>query len=126
MALIDGEPFSRRVIGCAIEVHRTLGPGLLESIYEACLRIELEQQGLALQRQRQIPVIYKGQTLDGALRPDLIVEQTLLVEVKAVHTILPIHDAQLLTYLKVSGLHTGLLLNFNEPRLIDGVRRRLL
>jgi GxxExxY protein len=126
MALIDGEPFSRRVIGCAIEVHRTLGPGLLESIYEACLRIELEQQGLALQRQRQIPVIYKGQTLDGAFRPDLIVEQTLLVEVKAVHTILPIHDAQLLTYLKVSGLHTGLLLNFSEPRLIDGVRRRLL
>jgi GxxExxY protein len=84
MVLMDADPFFRRVIGCVIEVHRTLGPGLLESIYEACLCIELEREGLAFQRQPPLPVIYKGQPLDCNLRPDLIVEQALLVEVKSV------------------------------------------
>lgn len=126
MALLEADPFSRRVIGCAIEVHRTLGPGLLESVYEACLCIELDRTGLEFERQTSIPIVYKDVALDCNLRPDLIVERTLLVEVKSVHAILPVHEAQLHTYLKVSGLPAGLLLNFNEARLIDGVRRRLL
>src|ERR1700743_3565053 len=111
MALIDADPFSRRVIGCAIEVHRTLGPGLLESIYEACLCIEMDKDGLAFQRQPPLPVLYKGQQLNCNLKPDLIVEQALLVEVKSVNAVLPVHEAQLHTYLKISGLTAGLLLN---------------
>lgn len=126
MPLIDTEPYSRRVIGCAIEVHRTLGPGLLESAYETCLCIELEQAGVAFQRQPQLPTVYKGHTLDTGFRPDLIVKQSLLVEVKAVQGILPVHAAQLQTYMKISGVSIGLLLNFNVPRLIDGICRRLL
>jgi len=126
MPLIDADPVSRRVIGCAIEVHRTLGPGLLESVYEACLCIELEQQGLAFQRQPPLPIIYKGRSPDILLKPDLIVEDTLLIEVKSVQAILPVHEAQLHTYLKVSGLSVGLLLNFNAAKMTDGVRRRLL
>jgi GxxExxY protein len=126
MTLIDAEPFSRHVIGCAIEVHRTLGPGLLESIYEACLCLELEQEGLAFQRQPSLPVVYKGRPLDVHFRPDLIIEQRLVVEVKAVPAIIPVHEAQLLTYMKIAGVSAGLLLNFNEVRLVDGIRRRLL
>src|SRR4051794_5117876 len=89
MTLIDADPFSRRVIGCAIEVHRTLGPGPLESIYETCLCIELDREGLAFERQPPLAVTYKGLVLDLNLRPDLIVEQALLVEVKSVQSVLP-------------------------------------
>ncbi len=126
MPLIYAEPYSRRVIGCAIEVHKILGPGLLESIYEGCLCLEQEQVGLGFQRQPSLPVVYKGQALNLRLRPDLIVEQTLLMDIKALLTILPVHEAQMQTYLKISGLSVGLLLNFNEVRLIDGIRRRLV
>ena len=126
MALIDADPYSRRVIGCAIEVHRTLGPGLLETIYEACLCRELARAGLAHVRQRKLPVSCKGEPIDRDLVPDVIVEDTLLLEIKAVRAILPIHEAQLLTYLGVSDLHVGLILNFNEVRMIGGVKRCLL
>jgi GxxExxY protein len=126
VALIDADPYSRRVIGCAIEVHRTLGPGLIESVYEACLCRELAQAGMAFVRQQKLPVIYKGLAVDCDLKMDIVVEQALVLELKCVHALHPVHEAQLLTYLKVSGLKAGLLLNFNEVRLIDGVRRRLL
>jgi len=126
MALIDTDPFSRQVIGCAIEVHRTPGPGLLESVYEACLCREMSRAALAFVRQQKPPVIYKGEPVDCDLIPDIIVEETLLLEIKAVKAIHPIHEAQLLTYLRVSGLHVGLILNFNEVRLIDGIRRCFL
>jgi GxxExxY protein len=124
--LIDADPVSHRVIGCAIEVHRNLGPGLLESVYEACLCRELSRAGLAFIRQRRIPVIYKGEPIDCDLIADIVVEQSLILEIKSVQAIHPIHEAQLLTYLKVSGIRAGLILNFNETRLIDGIRRRLL
>jgi GxxExxY protein len=126
MDLIEAEPFSRQVIGCAIEVHRTLGPGLIESVYEACLCQELAAAGLAFVRQRKLPVVYKGQRLDCDLRVDVVVEDTLLLEIKSVAMLLPVHEAQLHTYLKLSGLRVGLLLNFNEARLADGIRRRLV
>jgi GxxExxY protein len=126
VAFIETDPFSRRVIGCAIEVHRTLGPGLLESIYEACLCLKLASAGLAFTRQPPLPVTYKGQPVDCAFKSDIVVEQTVLMEIKSVETLLPVHEAQLLTYLKVSGLRVGLRLNLNAPRMMDGVRRRLL
>ena len=126
MALIDADPYSRRVIGCAIEVHKALGPGLLESIYEAALCCELTTAGLGFVRQKILPVFYKGQPLNCEFRMGIVVENALVVEVKAVQALLPLHEAQLLTYLKVSGLGAGLLLNFNETRLTDGIRRRLL
>ena len=126
MGLIDVDPYSRRVIGCAIEVHRTLGPGLLESIYEACLCRELSHAGLAFVRQQRLPVIYKGEPIDCDLIADVVVEASLILEIKSVQKIHPLHEAQLLTYLKVSGFRVGLILNFNEVRLIDGIRRRLL
>jgi GxxExxY protein len=97
MTLIDAEPYSRRVIGCAIEVHRTLGPGLLEAVYEACLCHELEQAGIAFIRQHSLPVVYKGQQLDCDLKIDVIVEQALVLEIKSVRTIHSVHEAQLLT-----------------------------
>jgi GxxExxY protein len=126
MALIDTEPFTRRIIGCAIEVHKTLGPGLIESIYEAALSRELNSAGLQYARQRKLPVLYKGEPLALDLRMDLVVEDTVVVEIKSVQSLLPIHEAQLQTYLKISGLPVGLLLNFNVTKLTDGVRRRLL
>ena len=117
---------SRRLIGCAIAVHRTLGPGLLEQVYEACLCGELAGAGFNFTRQVKLPVLYKGEPVDRDLKVDLIVEQTLLLEIKAVQAIHPVHEAQLLTYLKVNGLKADLLLNFNEARLFDGIRRRML
>ena len=111
------------IIGAAIEVHRELGPGLLESAYEACLGRELELRGISFQRQVALPVAYKGEELECGYRMDLIVEDEVVVEVKAVDTLLPIHDAQLLTYLRLSGRPVGLLINFNVPFLKNGIRR---
>ena len=108
---------SRAVIGCAIEVHRTLGPGLLEIIYETCLCRELSQAGLGFERQRKLPVYYKGEAVDCDLRIDIVVDDTIVVEVKAVQQVLPVHEAQLLSYLRVTGLPLGLLLNFNEETI---------
>jgi GxxExxY protein len=109
-----------------MEVHDHLGPGLLESIYEECLCDELEHAGIPYTGQHRIPVQYKGRKIDCHFQLDPIVAQKLVLEVKAVAQILPVHDAQLLTYLRLTGLPLGLLLNFNEVRLKDGSRRRRL
>lgn len=111
------------IIGAAIEVHRELGPGLLESAYEECLAYELSLRGLTARRQVELPVIYKRVELDCGYRIDLIVEEAVVVELKAVEKLLPIHEAQILTYLKLSGMSVGLLLNFNVPVLRDGIKR---
>ena len=114
------------VIGCAIEVNRALGPGLLESAYEVCLCRELNLRGIPFERQVSIPVDYKGVRLDCGYRADLIVGGKILVEIKAVDQLAPIHEAQVLSYLKLSGLKVGLLINFNERVLTHGVRRKVL
>jgi GxxExxY protein len=107
-------------------VHRALGPGLLESAYEECLCHELTLRRLAFERQKPLPVEYKGTKLDCGYRLDLLVEALVVVEIKAVEVIQPIHEAQLLTYLKLGGWKLGLLINFNVPFLKDGIRRRIL
>ena len=117
---------TQKVIGCAIEVHRTLGPGLLEIVYETCLCRELALAGIGFVRQQKLPILYKGEPVDCDLKIDVIVEQSLVLEVKAVQQILPVHEAQLLIYLRVSGLPLGLLLNFNEETMKQGIRRRYL
>ena len=114
------------IIGAAIEVHRVLGPGLLESTYEECLCHELYLRGLSFERQVALPVSYKGLQLDCGYKIDLIVEREVVVELKAVEKILPVHEAQLLTYLKISGKRVGLLINFNVPLLTRGIIRRIL
>jgi GxxExxY protein len=111
------------IIGAAIEVHRHTGPGLMESAYEQCLCYELSQRGLRFQRQVELPVSYKGVKLDCGYKMDLLVEDTVVLELKTVDQILPIHTAQLLTYLKLSGKKIGLLLNFNSPILAKGIKR---
>jgi len=120
------DELSNRVIGCAIEVHRILGPGLLESAYEQCLAFELENADIPFQTQKSLPVVYKKIRLDCGYRMDIVVDNTLLIELKSVDTLLPIHEAQLLTYLKLSGIRTGLLLNFNEAVLRNGIKRFVL
>ena len=114
---------SRCIIGAAITVHRALGPGLLESIYESCLIAELRHQGLFVERQVRVPVLYRGQDVNCDFVIDLIVEGCIVVEIKAISQIAPVHEAQVLTYLKITGLKIGLLLNFNVPLLKEGVRR---
>lgn len=114
---------SRTLIGAAIEVHKTIGPGLLESAYAKCLRHELQLQRIAFASEVMLPVHYKGLELETGYRLDLIVEDQLLVELKAVNAIDGIHKAQLLTYLRLSGLKTGLLINFNAPTLKQGIIR---
>jgi GxxExxY protein len=114
---------TEKVLGAAIEVHRWLGPGLLESSYEACLGRELELRGIRFERQVDLPIDYKGLAVKGGYRVDLLIEQVLIVEIKAVEEILPVHQAQLLTYLRLAGKPVGLLLNFNVPVLRQGIRR---
>jgi GxxExxY protein len=114
---------SSQVIGAAIEVHKILGPGLLESAYEECLAHELYLRGLSLERQKLLPLTYKGERLDCGYRLDLVVENAIVLELKSSDTIEPIHKAQLLTYLKLSGLSLGLLLNFNVPIMREGIVR---
>jgi GxxExxY protein len=114
---------SGAVIGCAIEVHRFLGPGLLESAYESCLAHELISKGHRVERQRPVPVAYRGTRLDCGYRMDLVVDELLVVEIKAVDRLVALHSAQLLSYLKLSGLPLGLLINFNVVLLKQGVRR---
>jgi GxxExxY protein len=120
------DPASNKVIGLAIEVHRHLGPGLLESAYEECLALELTQHDIGFRRQVALPVVYKGVRLDCSYRMDFIVESYLVLEIKTVEFLLPIHEAQLLTYLKLSNLKIGLLINFNVPLLRDGIKRMVL
>lgn len=117
---------TERIIGYAIEVHRTLGPGLLESIYEECLCAELKTGNLAFARQVAVPVAYKGRPLECTYRMDLVIERSVIVEVKCVEQIQPGHKAQLLTYMKLSGIPVGLLLNFHTEFLRNGIRRLAL
>jgi GxxExxY protein len=112
-----------RIVDAAIQVHSTLGPGLLESVYEQCLARELECRALRARRQVPIAVAYRDLSMDGGFRLDIQVEERVIVEVKAVEKLLPVHEAQILTYLKLSGLKVGLLLNFNVPLMKDGIRR---
>ena len=111
------------IIGAAIAVHRELGPGLLESVYEKCLGLELTKSGFQVCSQKEIPLTYKGLALESGFRADLIVENKVLVELKAVDQLLPVHTAQVLTYLKLTSLQTALLINFNVPLLKTGIKR---
>jgi GxxExxY protein len=114
---------SHTVIGCAIEVHQTLGPGMLESAYEECLCYELAQQGLEVRRQVSLPVVYKGVHLDCGYRMDLVVEGSIVIELKTVDRLLPVHEAQLLSYLRLRGAPLGLLMNFHTAVLRHGLKR---
>ncbi len=122
----DNDVLTEKVIGLAIEVHRQLGPGLLESAYEECLCLELKEAGFAFRRQVPLPVSYKSVRLDCGYRIDIVINGQLIVELKTVERLMPIHDAQLLTYMKLSGIRTGSLLNFNSAVLKDGIRRLML
>lgn len=114
---------SSKIIGAAIEVHKQLGPGLLESTYETCLTYELKQMGLDVKQQQALPVVYKEVKLDAGYRIDLLVENKVIVEIKSVDALADIHTAQLLTYLKLKDLKLGLLINFNSVRVVDGLKR---
>ena len=120
------DELSNRVIGCAIEVHRNLGPGLLESTYEQCLAYEMKLTEISFKIQHPLPVEYKGIKLDCGYRIDLFVEDSLIIELKSVERILPIHQAQLLTYMKIAKTSVGLLINFNVEYLKNGIKRMVL
>jgi GxxExxY protein len=120
------DALSKEAIGAAIEVHRALGPGLLESVYETCLMREFELRELHAEKQQQVSIEYKGVVFEESLRFDILVEGCLLIEVKAVQGILPIHKAQVISYLKLLDVPIGLLINFHEVRLVDGVTRLLI
>lgn len=123
---MDDNEVTHQIIGAAIDVHRFLGPGLLESAYEECLARELVLRGLRVERQKPVPVVYKDAKLECGYRVDLLVEGRIVVELKAIDALAPIHDAILLTYLKLSGHKLGLLINFNVELLKDGLRRFIL
>jgi len=122
----DVNRVTERIIGAAIEVHRHLGPGLLESTYETCLVYELQTAGLKVERQKSLPLIYKSITIDQGYRLDLLVEKQVIVELKAVEKLMPVHEAQMLSYLKLSGCKVVLLINFNVKLLKYGVKRFIL
>ena len=120
------EAAARQCIDAALQVHKTLGPGLLESAYEHCLAHELQRRGVQVQRQLPLPVVYEGEKLEAGYRLDLVVDGSVIVEVKSLDALAPIHDAQVLTYLKLSGLRIGLLINFNVVLLKQGLKRLVL
>jgi len=120
------DELSGKVIRCALEVHKQLGPGLLESAYERCLSYELSCAGMPHITQKELPIAYKGTKLDCGYRADLLVDGSLIVELRALDNLLPIHQAQILTYMKLAGVKTGLLMNFNVARLKDGIKRFVL
>ena len=122
----DNSTLTGKIIGDAIEVHRALGPGLLESAYEACLTYELRLRGLKVESQKPLPLIYKNVMLECGYRLDIVVENQVIIEIKTVNSIAPIHEAQLLSYLKLSNCKIGLLINFNVIVLKDGIRRMML
>ena len=126
MIFMEFDELSKKVIGYAIEVHKNLGPGLLESAYERCLSYELNAAGLKNETQKELPIDYKGMRIDSGYRIDLIVENSIIVELKSVDKILPIYEAQLLTYMKLAGVKIGLLINFNVTKLKDGIKRFVL
>ena len=125
-AKVDRCEISEKIIGCAMRVHSQLGPGLLESVYEECLCHAMSKAGIPFKRQVAVPVTFEGIKLDCGFRLDLLVDERVVVEVKAVDHLIPVHNAQLVTYLKLSGISTGLLLNFNVPHMRDGIRRRVI
>jgi GxxExxY protein len=120
------EELTHKIIAAAIEVHKNLGPGLLEAVYLDCLGFELENYGLQFQKELNIPISYKGKQINRYLRMDCLIENSIVLEVKSIDTILPVHEAQLLTYLRFSGKEIGLLINFNVAVLKHGIRRRIL
>ena len=124
--MLEHEKLTEEIIGAAIEVHRHLGPGLLESAYQKCMVRELALRELDVEHEVPLPIEYKGITVEPAFRMDLVVNDLVVVELKAVDKLLPIHEAQLLTYLKLSGRKVGLLFNFHVPVLKDGIIRRVL
>ena len=119
----ERDPLTQEVIGAAIEVHRVMGPGLLESVYQRCLEKELGIRGMSFISQARLPLIYKGESLGDDLLMDFYFPNTLVIEIKAVDKLAPIHEAQLMTYLRLSKTRVGLLVNFNVPLLKDGIRR---
>ena len=121
--MMDINELSSKIIGAAIDVHKVLGPGLLESAYEECLCYEFVLRDFSFERQKSLPVMYKNKRLDCGYRLDIVVEDEIILELKSCDKIEPIHKAQLLTYLKLSGLHLGLILNFNVPLMRDGIVR---
>ena len=122
-ALAQVEELTQKIIGCAIEVHRLLGPGLLESVYRECMMIEMRQAHLRVESERHVPLEYKGQHISGGLKLDLLVENCVVVELKAVERLHPIHSAQVITYLKLTGHPAALLMNFNCATLKAGLKR---
>ena len=120
---MDINELTYKIIGCAYDVHKELGPGLLESTYEKCLCFEFEKLGIKYERQKELPINYKGMTLDNGYRIDVLVEDKIVIELKSVDTLQSIHSAQLLTYLKLSQKPLGLLINFNVTNLQNGIRR---
>ena len=122
----DLDLLTERIIGAAIAVHRELGPGLLESAYQACLVYELEDRGLRLEKQKDLPVVYRGINLDCGYRIDILVEDLVVLELKSVERLERVHEAQLMSYLKLSSKKIGLLINFNVTQLVNGIRRRVL
>jgi GxxExxY protein len=119
------EELSKVLVDSAFKVHQALGPGLLESVYEACLCVELNDRGIAFEAQSPVDIIYNGKRVDAGLRIDLLVERSIILELKAVDKLMPIHQAQLLTYLKLTNLRLGLLINFNVALFKEGVKRMI-
>ncbi len=119
------QQLSNAIIGAAIEVHRELGPGLLESVYQECLRVELESMGYEVKTEVDLPLIYKGENTGKQFRIDMLVENIFVVELKAAEITKPLHEVQLLTYMKLAGIHMGLLINFNVPVLKEGIKRKI-
>ena len=124
--MLESELISKSIIGAAIAVHRHLGPGLLERIYLDAMRHELSCSGLAAQSEVLVPVTYRGHRLGSPLRMDLLVEKSVIVEIKSVESLLPVHESQLISYLRLSGIKVGLLINFNVTKLTDGILRRVV
>jgi len=123
MKFMTENEISEKIIGCAIKVHKSLGPGLLESAYQECLFYELQKEGLNVEKQKPLPLIYQEVKLDVGYRIDILVENKVIIELKSVDTLNEIHIAQVLTYLKLSGCKLGLLMNFNVLRVVDGLKR---
>ena len=120
------DPLTYRIIGCAIRVHRALGPGLLESLYEECIKVELARDGMSFRSHPRIAVPYEGRILDREFRPDFVIENEVILELKSVANFLPVHQAQMLTYMKLSRIERGLLINFNVAVLVKGIKRLIL
>ena len=124
--MYPSQDLTHKIISAAIEVHKNLGPGLLEAVYSTCLALEFESVGLCFEKELDIPLIYKNRKIDRFLRLDFVVENEVVLELKSLETVLPLHEAQLVTYLKLTGKQVGLLINFNDPLLKNGIYRRIL